>query len=391
MFKFKGISFSGVSTDSRTIKKGELFIALKGPNFDGSRYVDAALKNGAAGAVISGGLKALHNIALFHRKRMKAKVIGITGTSGKTTTKDMLASILSYAGPTLKTEKNLNNEIGVPLTLLKIKPCHKYAVIEMAMQGKGQIRQLAKICLPDVAVVTNIGLAHLKQLKTRKNIALAKSEIFEALNKDCFAVINRDDGYFGLMQKKAALSKAKIVTFGIVNGSDISAEDIGIKANKISFILTRKNNKIRVKLGVPGDHNIYNAMASAAAAIALNIGGAKIQKGLSKTVFSGKRLEITKGKGNTTIINDTYNSNPSSMRAAINTLSSLVPVKTDMPFKRIAVLGDMLELGVLSKKAHEDIGKEAASSGIDVLIAAGGKSKDLYLGAKKLKDKRTPQ
>ncbi|MEK7376602.1 MAG: UDP-N-acetylmuramoyl-tripeptide--D-alanyl-D-alanine ligase, partial [Candidatus Margulisiibacteriota bacterium] len=260
-------------------------------------------------------------------------------------------------------------------------------VIEMAMQGKGQIRQLAKICLPDVAVVTNIGLAHLKQLKTRKNIALAKSEIFEALNKDCFAVINRDDGYFGLMQKKAALSKAKIVTFGIVNGSDISAEDIGIKANKISFILTRKNNKIRVKLGVPGDHNIYNAMASAAAAIALNIGGAKIQKGLSKTVFSGKRLEITKGKGNTTIINDTYNSNPSSMRAAINTLSSLVPVKTDMPFKRIAVLGDMLELGVLSKKAHEDIGKEAASSGIDVLIAAGGKSKDLYLGAKKLKAK----
>ena len=379
---YKGISFSGVSTDSRTIKKGELFIALKGPNFDGSLYAKAALKKGAAGAIVSGGLKALHDIALSHRKKMKAKVIGITGTSGKTTTKDMLSSILSIAGPTLKTEKNLNNEIGVPFTLLKMRPEHKYAVIEMAMQGKGQIRQLAKICLPDIAVVTNTGFAHIKQLKTRKNIALAKSEIFETLNKDCTAVINSDDDYFDLIKKKALASRAKVITFGIINPSEISAENIDVKNNKISFDLMRKKRKlVRIKLGVPGGHNIYNAMAAASCAIALNIGSAKIQKGLSKTVFSGKRLEIFKGKKNTTIVNDTYNANPSSMRAAIATLYSMEPVKIDMPFKRIAVLGDMLELGKLSAKAHRDIGKEAAALGIDVLIAAGKEARNIYLGA----------
>ena len=384
MLKYKGISFSGVSTDSRTIKKGELFIALKGPNFDGSRFVDAAIKKGAAGAIVSGGLKALHDIALLHRKKLKAKIIGITGTSGKTTTKDMLASILSKAGATLKTEKNLNNEIGVPLTLLKIKPFHKYAVIEMAMQGKGQIRQLTKICLPDIAVVTNTGFAHIKQLKTRKNIALAKSEIFETLNKNCTAVINSDDDYFDLIKKKTLASRAKVITFGIINQSEISAEDIDVKNNKISFDLMRKKRKVvRIKLGVPGGHNIYNAMAAASCAIVLNIGSAKIQKGLSKTVFSGKRLEIFKGKKNTTIVNDTYNANPSSVRAAIATLASLEPVKIDMPFKRVAVLGDMLELGRISRKAHFDIGKEAAASGIDVLVAAGKEAKYIYLGAKK--------
>ena len=396
----KDISFSGISTDSRTIKKGELFIALHGPNFDGNRYVADAFKKGASAAVatkttskekpvilVKDSLKALHDIALFHRKRMKAKIIGITGTSGKTTTKDMTASILSKAGATLKTEKNLNNEIGAALTLLKIKPFHRYAVIEMAMQAKGQIRQLGRICLPDIAVVTNTGFAHLKQLKTRRNVALAKSEIFETLNKNCFAVINKDDDYFGLMQKKATHSLSKVITFGIVNASDVSADNISIKNNKTSFALTRKNKIVTIKLGVPGGHNIYNALASAAAATALKIDEAKIQNGLSKTVFSGKRLEITKGKNNTTIINDTYNANPSSMRAAIATLASLEPVKIDLPFKRIAVLGDMLELGRISKKAHRDTGKEAAASGIDVLVAAGKEAKDLYLGAKQLRSK----
>ncbi len=382
MFKYKGISFSGVSTDSRTIKKGELFIALKGPNFDGRRFAKAALKKGASAAIVSNGLKALHDIALAHRKKMKAKVIAITGTSGKTTTKDMLSSVLSLCGATLKTEKNLNNEIGVPLTLLKIRPSHKYAVVELAMQKKGEIRQLARICRPDIAVVTNTGQAHLKQLKTRRNIALAKSEIFEFLQKDSFAIVNKDDDHYPLLRKKAGLSGARIISFGMTASANIRALSPSTKDNKAVFTLCGRGRRINLKLSLPGAHNIYNAMAASAAAIELGIENSKIKQGLAKAAFSGKRLEIVKGRKKTTIINDTYNANPSSMKAALAVLAGLSPAEKGKTFKRIAVLGDMLELGKASKKAHHDIGKLSAALNIDILVAAGKEAKHIYLGAK---------
>ena len=379
--------FTDVSTDSRTIKKGSLFIPLTGPNYDGHKFIETAFSKGAKGVItakklanipadktviyVKDSLKAFHQIARAYKERYSIPFIGITGSSGKTTTKDMLASILSSTGRTLKTEENYNNEIGVPKTLLTLNKTHKYAVIEMAMQGPGEIKALAWIVQPDIAVLTNIGSAHLECLKSVENTAKAKSEILEFQKKEDIAILPADDKFFNYLKKKA---KGRIVSFGIDSQADVSAKNIRFHADSSSFDIETKSFKLSIDLPLPGKHNIYDALAAAAAAFAANIKPAQIKKGLENFKLSSKRLNIIHFKG-FKIIDDTYNANPDSMAASLSVLEN-------HPSRRIAVLGDMLELGAIARKSHENIGKLAANLNIEALIAVGNLSKYAAKSAK---------
>ncbi|MFA4967119.1 MAG: UDP-N-acetylmuramoyl-tripeptide--D-alanyl-D-alanine ligase [Candidatus Margulisiibacteriota bacterium] len=358
-------TFKGISTDSRTVQPGELFIPLKGPNFDGSKFIPDVLKRGAAVLNVKDGLKALHALAAYHRNKFNIPIIGVTGSVGKTTTKDMIASILSCEAPTLKNEENFNNEIGVPLTLLKLTKKHKYAVIEMGMQGLGEIELLSKITRPTIAVITNIGEAHLKQLKTKKNIAKAKAEIFKSLTKGSWAVINQDDEYFEHLISNFKFSRfagsrnnynniaeagqiSNVCTFGIIEKADIMPDELK-----------------GIELPIPGEHNIYNALAAVAVAKILKIKKSSIKKGLEKFTPSSKRMQvIIRKKDNVKIINDTYNANPQSMKASLKTIAS-------MAGRKIAVMGDMLELGNQAKALHQKIFDFAGANKIDKVFTFG--------------------
>jgi UDP-N-acetylmuramoyl-tripeptide--D-alanyl-D-alanine ligase len=367
--------FRGISTNSRTVKKGELFIALSGEKFDGHKFVAQALKKGAAGALISktiniktdkplirvrDTLKAFQELARIYKKRFDIPFVGITGSSGKTTTKDMLASILSLAGKTLKTEENYNNEVGVPQTLLKLTKRHKFAVIEMAMQGLGEIKELAEIVTPHIAVITNIGSSHLKYLKTQVNVAKAKSEILLFQKENDIAILPADSEYFKFLDGRA---KGKVLSFGIENNPDIYASNINYQCDSSTFNIRGERLNVSVNLPQPGKHNIYDALAAAAAAISLKIKPAHIKRGLETFKLSSKRSNIIKTRG-ITVIDDTYNANPDSMAAALNVLENY-------PGRRIAVLGDMFELGKIAASSHKKTGELSRALGIDILITVG--------------------
>lgn len=337
----KSLKIRGISTDTRAIKSGELFIPLKGPRFDGKKFTKAALKKGAAVLKTKDGLAALQALAAHHRNKFGIPIIGVTGSSGKTTTKDMLASILSQAGPTLKNEENLNNEIGVPLTLLKLKKRHEYAVIEMAMQGRGEIEELADIARPDIAIITNIGEAHLLHLKSQKTIARAKSEILKYCRH---AVLPADDKFFTYLKRRVP-EGCRIIPFGIIQMGH--------------------NLKYLKNLPLPGRHNVYNALAAIKVAKALNIKPAFIVKGLKSFKPSSRRMEFIERTDGVRIINDSYNANPSSMKAALLVLASQ-PAE-----RRLAVLGDMLELGKRSGFYHRQILNFAYKLGIDLIFTKG--------------------
>ena len=370
---------NGFSIDSRTIKKGELFIPIKGPNFDGHNYIKEALEKKAqavligkasfaatnrkilnlcssracSAIIVDDTLASLHQLAAYHRSQFMIPIIGVTGSVGKTTTKDMIAAILSAERTTLKNEENLNNEYGVPLTILKLTKKHKAAIIEMAMQGLGEIATLARIVRPTISVVTNIGEAHLAFLKTKKNIAKAKAEIFQYQSKNDFAVINADDEYFEHLKNNAKCKKQNIITFGIIEKANITPKDLQ-----------------GIKLPLPGEHNIYNALAAIAVAKILKIKKTSIKKGLESFRPSTNRWDVINRKDKVKIINDTYNANPQSMTAALKVLAWLKG-------RKIAVLGDMYELGGRSKAAHQRIGKLVRKLGIDHFISIGKLSKDM--------------
>ncbi|KAF0133320.1 MAG: UDP-N-acetylmuramoyl-tripeptide--D-alanyl-D-alanine ligase [Candidatus Saganbacteria bacterium] len=360
----------GVSTDSRTTKKGELFIPLAGPKFDGHNHIIEAIKKGAVCVLFSNAhpdaningcafikvkntLTALQDIAKHHRNKFKLPIIGVTGSSGKTTTKDIIAAILSKEFNVLKNEENLNNEIGVPLTLLKLNKKHEAAVIEMAMQDLGEIAELADIVKPHIAVITNIGEAHLEFLKNLKNTAKAKSEIFKNLQNGDFAIINQDDEFFEHLKSGARKNGAKIITFGIIEKADITPKDLK-----------------GIKLSLPGEHNIYNALAAIAVANLFNVKKASVKSALESFVPSSKRFIVFNREDKVKIIDDTYNANPQSMKAALSVLASLKG-------RKIAVLGDMLELGKTAKPAHKKIGQFARKLGIDKIISVGALSKEI--------------
>ena len=328
-------SVKGISIDSRTVKPGELFIPIKGPKFDGHKFIADALKKGAMVLEVKDGLQALQALAAYHRRKVKIPVIGITGSVGKTTTKDMLASILAQEMPVLKNEENFNNEIGVPLTLLKLTKKHKAAVIEMAMQNLGEIELLARIAQPTISVVTNIGESHLEFLKTRKNIAKAKSEIFKFQTKKDFAVINADDEYFEHLADRVKEQGSRVKTFGILEKTDISP-----------------NALQGIKLPLPGEHNIYNALAAIAVAKILKLKKTSIKKGLETFRPSTNRMDVINRKDGVKIINDTYNASPQSMAAMLKLLAAISRAPEE---RHIAVLGDMLELGKTAKAAHKRV------------------------------------
>jgi UDP-N-acetylmuramoyl-tripeptide--D-alanyl-D-alanine ligase len=381
--RLERMEIKGVSIDSRTIKKGELFVAIKGARFDGHDFVPEVIKNGAWGALVDrseldtkysslGGLRnilpvedtifALQEMSQMHRKKFAIPVIGITGSNGKTTTKEMLASILKQRGSVLKNEGNLNNHIGVPLTLLKLDASHKSAVVEMGMSALGEIDTLARLVSPDVGVITNIGPAHLEFLGTMDIVAQAKAELLGNLQTDSTAVLNADDRYFTTLKHKYG---GRVLSFGIENKADVSAFRIRQGKNFTEMTIEADDSKVDVRLPAVGKHNIYNALAAAAAATAVGMPLDAVKYGLEAFTPVAMRSELKQIKGRT-VLADYYNANPGSVKAALETLISLRAGR-----KSVAVLGDMLELGDVAADAHREVGRTVAHLGVDVLITMG--------------------
>lgn len=368
----------GISIDSRTIEKGDIFLAIKGERYDGHSFVAEALRKGAIGAIVSRKMeesnkessiiyigdtvKALKDIAHFHRKKFEIPIVAIAGSNGKTTTKDMLSEIFSQRMKVLSSEKSFNNEIGVPLTLLRLSAEHQIAVMEIEMNNLGGIACLAALSQPRVGIITNTGHAHLKFFNSLDEIAASRSELLEAIGEDGTSIVNVDDAKKELFLQKA---KGRIVTFGIEEQADFQGKITKDSGWTTSFML---NDAVEIKLSVPGHGNLYNALAAAATAAVFGMSLEEIKSGIEKFNSSPMRMEVL-SKGALRIINDTYNANPESMKMAINVLAN-VPTRG----RRVAVLGDMLELGVWSNIAHRDIGRLLASSPIDVLMAVGSEA-----------------
>ena len=377
--------FRGVSINSRTLQKGELFVCIQGDNFDGHDFQGEAIKKGAAGIILSrlnnlsgempdqhsehfviqskNTLQALQDLASYQRTRFPFQVIAITGTNGKSTTKEMIASIVETKFKTLKTQGNFNNHIGLPLTLLAREPEHEIGVLEMGMSATGEIKKLAEIAKPNIGLITNISAGHLNKLKTVKEVQAAKGELFESLDKEGTAIVNVDDP---LVLELANSLRTKIITYGIEQPADIQAKDIqNLGSNGFAFSAKIFNQSIPIKLPQIGFCNIYNALAALATGHSLGISGLNMSKGLKNYHKIPQRNEQIYFQG-ITIINDSYNANPQSMREALRTLSE---IKTKG--KKFLIIGDMLELGPLSETAHRDLGKEISLSNIDHLVTVG--------------------
>ena len=379
------VIFRGVSINSRTIKEGELFVCIKGENFDGHDFFGDAFRKGAAGIILSdtknlstgmlgkgespfviqseNTLRALQDLASYQRSLFPFRVIAVTGTNGKSTTKEMIASIIETKYKTLKTQGNLNNHIGLPLTLLKREPEHEVGVLEMGMSAAGEIKRLAEIAKPDIGVITNISAGHLGQLKTIKEVQTAKGELFDSLHKEGTAIVNADDP---LVLELAKSLRIKKITYGIKEPADIQASDIRNKGNH-GFTFTAKifDQAIPVKLPQIGYCNIYNALAALATGHSLGITGKEMNLGLKNYQQIPQRNEQIHYEG-MTLINDTYNANPQSMREALKTLKEI-----NTQGKRFFIIGDMLELGPLSEPAHHELGQEIARSNVDYLVTVG--------------------
>ncbi len=378
----------GYSIDTRSIKKGDLFFALKGKR-DGHQFVQEALSKGAAAAVIEkkrkveregniigvdDPLKALQDLASYVRSQFQIPVIAITGSNGKTTTKDMVAAVLSMSGKILKSMGNFNNEIGMPLSLLGLNSEHRAVVLEMGMRGLGQIDFLCKIARPTVGVITNIGVSHFELLGSLENISRAKGELLTHIPRDGFAVLNKDDPR---CCKLRSLCKGEAFYFGIKRPADFRARKIKTLVDgSMEFTVDAGGKSKRMLIPVPGEHNIYNALAAIGVGYNLGLGLDEISEGLSKTVLSGMRLEIKISKNGVVLINDSYNANPSSMKASLKVLKNY-PGK-----RKIAVLGDMLELGKLTARSHREVGKEAAELELDYLITLGPFARYIAEGAR---------
>jgi UDP-N-acetylmuramoyl-tripeptide--D-alanyl-D-alanine ligase len=388
------MEIKGVSIDSRSIKEGELFVAIKGDRFDGHDFIPDAMRRGAWGALVErtalekkyrslsdlknilpveDTLYTLQEMSHMHRKKFSFPVVGITGSNGKTTTKEMLAGIFRQQGPVLKNEGNLNNHIGVPLTLLGLNASHKAAVVEMGMSAPGEIDTLARLVKPTIGVITNIGPAHLEFFGSLEKIARAKGELLGHIQSDGAVVLNADDQFCQFLRSKTG---NRVVMFGIENQADVKASNITQGENFTDFVLAAEGSSEKVQLRTVGRHNVYNAIAAAAAAIAAGIPADVVKYGLDDFVPVAMRSEIKQLKGRT-IFADYYNANPASMEAALEVLVSMKSGK-----KAVAVLGDMLELGTSSAEAHVKIGETAARLGIDILIALGQLSQHTVEGAR---------
>ncbi len=379
-------TINGVQMDSRKIEPGNLFVAIKGERVDGHDFIPQVFEKGAAAVlcthipdgvtgpciVVDNTVKALQELAEFYRKQLKVKVVGVTGSVGKTSTKEIIAATLSAKFNVLKTAGNYNNEIGLPLTVLSIEEEHEIAVLEMGISDFGEMRLLSRIARPDVCVITIIGQSHLEALGSRDGIYEAKSEIFEYMNPEGSIFLNGDDD---ILCTKKEINGIRPVFFGLSDKCDVHPADIeslGLKGT--NFKVVAGEVSFAVETGLFGNHMIGNAMAAAAIGLKLGMTKEEIAKGLKNaSTIAGRLNLIPFGEG--FIIDDCYNAAPSSMKAAIDTLALAKG-------RRVAVLGDMFELGVDSDDMHRDVGIYAADSTIDSLICIGENSRHMVAGAR---------
>ena len=363
------VKLASFSIDTRTLSPGDLYIAISGDRFDGHEYVSEAQERGAAGLIVhqpvDSHLPQLHvdntRVALSQLAQLWARghqipTIGVTGSNGKTTVKEIIAGILSQFGPVLATEGNLNNDIGVPLTLLRLRQEHRYAVIEMGANHAGEISALAQLVEPDVALITNVGAAHIEGFGSIDGVAAAKAEIFEGVATGGWAVINADDTYADMLHRAA--QHCSVRTFGLSDAADVNQNDAACSA----LLGNSADNTPRFAL--LGEHNILNALAAVAAVQCLDVQSDAINQGLANIKPVAGRLELKLGQQNSTLIDDTYNANPVSARAAIDVLASCSGT-------RCLVLGEMAELGDDANALHAQVGEYAKSMNLDALWTVG--------------------
>ena len=367
------VVFSGVSTDTRTLEKGNLFVALQGPNFDGHHYIDHAHQRGAAAVAVSEPVSAnlpalqvddtrlaLGQLAYHWRRRFQIPVVAVTGSNGKTTVKEMLAAILQQRGPTLATAGNFNNDIGLPHTLFRLDATHRFAVIEMGANQPGEIDYLAGLAAPDVAIVNNAGPAHLEGFGSLQGVASAKGELFARLSGNGVAIINADDVYAGYW--RGLVKSADIIDFGLDRAAVTAQWRAELTGSHLE--VATPAGDFAATLHLPGQHNVMNALAATAAALALDTPLAQIASGLENLQPVAGRLQLRPGIRGSRLIDDTYNANPESLQAALDVLAR-------QPGQRWLALGDMGELGGDAEVLHHRAAGAAKAAGVSRLFALG--------------------
>lgn len=393
------VSVTGLVVDSRQAHAGCAFAALPGSVADGHVFVGDALRAGARMVLVSRPveqladeisfasqrgaavlqvpdvLSAVQDIATWHRSRLRCAVVGVTGSTGKTSTKDFLTSVLNTSMHVAATAGNMNNELGVPLTLLTAGSEADVLIVEMGMRGIGQIARLCEIAKPDFGLVTNVGTSHVELLGTQDAVATAKSELVESVPADGAVFLNGDDAY---SESMSSVAKAPVVLYGLGDSCEVRAENVELDAeSRASFDMITPQGTARVSLPVSGRHNVYNALAAAAVGLRLAVRIDKIAEGLASAKMTPMRMETFTAAIGVVVINDAYNANPSSMAAAVDTLAEM-----RVTGRRVAVLGDMAELGSLEELAHFRIGEQIANRQIDLLVTVGERSRRIADGAK---------
>ncbi|OQK18677.1 hypothetical protein AU255_04350 [Methyloprofundus sedimenti] len=373
------VQVSGVSIDTRTLSSGDLYIAIKGEQFDGHDYIAQAQQNGAIAVVVAKKVAtklpqiivkdtrlALAELARALRDKLQIKVCAITGSNGKTTVKEMIAAILSVNYQVLFTQGNFNNDIGVPLTLLRLHEKHQYAVIEMGANHPGEIAYISHYARPDVVVINNVGAAHIDGFGSLEGVAQAKAEIIQSLTDDGIAVLNADDQFYSMWRELAG--QRKVLSFGLTPAADIGADKIVTELQeqqfKTSFELVFSGHKVPVELALAGLHNVTNALAASAACIALGVKLEQIQAGLAKVKAVNGRLQLFESESGIKLINDTYNANPDSLAVALEVLKQC-------PGESWLALGAFGELGAESAHIHSEMGRQIKKAGVQRLFATG--------------------
>lgn len=378
-------SVTGVTTDSRGALRGKLFIPLTGVHHNGHDYIPDAFANGASAClsereldaaggpviIVQSTARALQDLAMYYKSLFPVKTVAITGSVGKTTTKDMTAAVLAEGFHVLKTEGNFNNEIGLPLTVFRLEDRHEYAVLEMGMNHAGEIRNLSWIARPDICVITNIGESHMEHLGSREGILEAKSEIFEYMQPPGTVILNGDDDM--LLTLKPRFPRA--LFYGLNKGNDITAREITENGLlNVSAEVRCGGGRFSLTVPLPGRHMLRNALAAVAVGVVAGLGPEEIRRGIGRLELTGMRMEFRRRKDGAVIINDAYNASPSSMKAAIDILAGARG-------RKVCILGDMFELGPQAGALHGEVGGYAAARGADVMIFVGEHSRQAFLAA----------
>lgn len=370
------ITITGTSTDTRLIQQSDLFIALIGPNFDGHSFVADVVNKGACALLVDHPMEidvpqlvvadtriALGQLGAMVKRIVAPKTVAITGSSGKTTVKEMVSSIMSRLGKVLATQGNFNNDIGVPLTLLRLEQDHDFAVVELGANHLGEIAYTTQLVKPDVAIINNVAAAHLEGFGDLFGVARAKGEIFNGLGQDGISIVNADSEYSLFWQRR--LYNREMMTFGLEHDADLSADNVAFDMDGCaSFELSFEGNKHLIQLNVPGRHNVANAMAAAAICLSMGAKMEDIKAGLLDMSGVKGRLNIHHVSDNIRVIDDSYNANVDSAKAAIDLLATF-------PGRRILIMGDMAELGQQARMYHEEVGLHAKKQGLDDLLSLG--------------------